>query len=165
MLSVAMHDDLNNQIKHELYSAYAYLGLAAYCEAGNLPGCARWLRVQAEEELGHAMKFYQFLLDRGSQVTLQAIDQPPNEFASVLDVFQAAQAGERRVTTLIDNLYALAVQERDYASQVFLSWFVEEQVEEEKSVGQVVETLKQIGDSRPALLMLDRELGQRVKGA
>jgi ferritin len=165
MLSSTLHHGLNEQIKHELYSAYAYLGLSAYCEAHNLPGCAHWLKVQAEEELGHAMKFYQFILDRGSEVTLQAIDQPPNEFTSVVDVFQAAQAGERRVTSLIDNLYALAVQERDYASQVFLAWFVEEQVEEEKIVGQVVETLKLVGDAMPALLMFDRELGQRAKEA
>src|SRR5687767_2884242 len=105
MLSSTLHHGLNDQIKHELYSAYAYLGLSAYCEAQNLPGCAHWLKVQAEEELGHAMKFYQFILDRGSEVTLQAIDQPPNEAASVLDVFQAAQSGERRVTGQIDNLY------------------------------------------------------------
>ena len=161
MLSPTIQQAMNEQIGHEFYSAYAYLSLSGWCEAANLPGAAQWLRLQAEEELGHAMKFYQFILDRGARVALPAIPEPPREFASLLEVFQQALAGEQRVSGLINRLYGLAVQEQDYASQVLLNWFVNEQVEEEKITGQAVETLKMIGDNTSALLMFDRELGTR----
>jgi ferritin len=161
MLNKSMQDAMNEQIKNELYSAYIYLSMSAYFEDTNLPGFAHWMRVQAQEEQGHAMKFFHFINERGGRVVLQAIDQPPIEFESPLNVFERTLEHEQKVTGLIHQLYALAVQEQDYASQVFLQWFVAEQVEEEASATQIVETLKMIGDKRHALLMLDRELGGR----
>lgn len=161
MLSKTIQDAMNEQIKNELYSAYLYLSMSAYCEATNLPGFAHWMRVQAQEEEAHAMKFYDFICERGGRVVLQAIDQPPVEFQSPLHVFEQTLEHEQKVTAMIHDLYGLAVQEKDYASQAFLQWFVTEQVEEEGSATQIVETLKMIGDKGQALVMLDRELGRR----
>ncbi|MDQ3921233.1 MAG: ferritin [Actinomycetota bacterium] len=161
MLGKAVQDAMNEQIRNELYSAYQYLSMAAYCESANLPGFAHWMRTQAREEVEHAVKFYDFILDRNGRVLLLAIDQPHVEFGSALEVFEEALEHERRVTTMINDLYELAVKENDYASQTFLQWFVAEQVEEEKNAGDVVETLKMIGDKSEALFLLDRELGRR----
>lgn len=160
-LSTTVQEAMNDQIKHEFDSAYIYLSMAAYCESANLPGFAHWLGVQAREEVEHAMKFYGFIHDRGGRVQLRALDQPPTEFGSVLGVFEQALAHERQISGLINQLYGLAAGEQDYASQAFLQGFVTEQVEEEKNVGSVVETLKMVGDRTDALLMLDRELGAR----
>jgi ferritin len=165
MLGKTIQDVMNEQIKNELYSAYMYLSMSAYCESANLAGFAHWMRVQAQEEEEHAIKFYEFIHDRGGRVVLQAIDQPPVEFQSPLDVLEKTLEHEQKVTRMIHNLYALAVQEEDYASQVFLQWFVTEQVEEENNATQIVETLRMVGDERQALLMLDRELGRRARGA
>ena len=165
MPSQALLDAMNEQIKHEFSSAYAYLSLSAWCEAATLPGFGHWLRLQAEEEVEHAMKFYHFILDRGGRVRLLPIEGPPVALASPVEVFEKALAGERRVTGQIDALYALAVQEGDFAGQQFLNWFVAEQVEEEKLTTQVLETLRLIGDDKPALVMLDRELGRRAADA
>lgn len=164
MLGAEIQDAMNEQIKNELYSAYQYLSMAAYCESANLPGFAGWMRAQAREETEHAMKFYDFVLDRNGRVVLQAIDGPLVEFGSPLEVFERALAHERKVTAMINDLYGLAVRENDYASQTFLQWFVTEQVEEEKNTGDVVETLKMVGDKSEALFLLDRELGQRRAG-
>jgi len=161
VFSKVVRDAMNEQIKHELYSAYLYLSMAAYSESINLPGFANWMRLQAQEELDHAMKFYDFIHERGGHVVLQAIDQPPAEFASPTDLFEKTLEHEQKVTGLIHNLYALAVKENDYAGQIFLQWFVTEQVEEEKSAGEILEMLKMIGDKGQALLMLDRQLAQR----
>ena len=161
VLSKAVQDAMNGQIKNELYSAYQYLSMAAYCEAANLPGFARWMRAQSQEELQHAMKFYDFVLERSGRVALQAVDAPLGEFGSPLEVFEKALEHERKVTAMINDLYGLAIRENDYASQTFLQWFVTEQVEEEKNAGDVVETLRMIGDKSEALFLLDRELGQR----
>lgn len=161
MLSKTLQDAMNEQIKNELYSAYLYLSMSAYCEASNLPGFAHWMQMQAQEEVTHAMKFFDFIHERGGRVVLQAIDQPPVEFQSPLEVFEQTLEHEQKVTGLINDLYALAVQEKDYASQAFLQWFVTEQVEEEANATQIVETLKLIGDKGHALLMLDREMGRR----
>jgi ferritin len=152
---------MNEQIKNELYSAYQYLSMSAYCESVNLPGFAYWMRVQFQEETEHALKLYDFIQDRDGRVLLQAIDQPVNEFGSPLEVFEQALKQEQEVTTQINNLYGLAVDENDYASQAFLQWFVTEQVEEEKNVGDVLETLKMVGNKSEVLFLLDRELGQR----
>jgi ferritin len=160
-LDKSLQDAMNEQLKNELYSAYVYLSMSAYYDSINLPGFAHWMRVQAQEEVNHAMKFYEFITDRGGRVVLKAIDQPPVEFQSPLDAFQRALEHEQRVTAMIHDLYALAVQQGDYASQVFLHWFVEEQVEEEKSASQIVETLKMVGEHGPALVMLDKALGER----
>ena len=161
MLKKSLLDAMNGQIKHELYSAYFYLSMSAYFEASNLPGSARWMRLQAQEEQGHAMKFFDYIHDRGGQVVLQAIDQPPSDFKSPLDVFERTLAHEQKVTGLINSLYELAVKENDYASQSFLQWFVDEQVEEEKNATQIVEMLRMVGDHKGNLLMLDHRLGER----
>jgi ferritin len=164
VLSKPVQDAMNEQIKNELFSAYQYLSMAAYCEAANLPGFARWMRAQSQEELQHAIKFYDFVLERNGRVSLRAIDAPLGEFGSPLEVFERALEHEQKVTAMINDLYGLAVRENDYASQTFLQWFVTEQVEEEKNTGDVVETLKMIGDKSEALFLLDRELGQRENG-
>jgi len=161
MLSKTLQNAMNDQIKNELYSAYLYLSMSAYFESLNLPGFAHWMRVQAQEEVEHAMKFFDFIHERGGTVTLQAIDQPPAKFKSPLDAFQAAYEHEQEVSKTINEIYALAAQEKDYASQAFLDWFVTEQVEEEKLTAQVVEMLKRAGTEGPALLMLDQQLAAR----
>jgi ferritin len=161
MLSKKISDEMNAQIKHEFASAYLYLAMSARFEADNLPGFAHWMRLQAQEEVEHAMKFYNYIFDRGGSVVLQAIEQPPSEFGTPLEAFQKALEHEKKVTALINNIYASADKENDYASKVFLNWFVEEQVEEEKNATAVVETLKLIGDSKNGLYMLDRQLGSR----
>lgn len=161
MLDKAVEDAMNEQIKNEFYSAYQYLSMAAYCESENLPGFAHWMRMQSQEETEHAMKFYNFILDRNGRVALRGIEEPVVEFGSPLEVFERALEHEEKVTAMIHDLYALAVRENDYASQTFLQWFVTEQVEEEKNASDVVDTLKMIGDKSEALFLLDRELGQR----
>jgi ferritin len=161
MLGKEIQDAMNEQMKNEFYAAYQYLSMAAYCESENLPGFAHWMRTQAREETQHAMKFYDFILDRNGRVVLQAVEEPVVEFGSPLEVFERALEHEQRVTAMINDLYGLAVRENDYAGQTFLQWFVTEQVEEEKNAGDVVETLKMIGDRSEALFLLDRELGRR----
>jgi len=161
VLGKAVEDAMNEQIKNEFFSAYQYLSMAAYCESENLPGFAQWMRMQAQEETEHAMKFYDFILDRNGRIVLRGIDEPVVDFGSPLEVFEHALDHEQKVTAMINELYALAVRENDYASQTFLQWFVTEQVEEEKNAGDVVDTLKMIGDKSEALFLLDRELGQR----
>jgi ferritin len=161
MLNKTVQDAINNQIKQEFYSAYLYLSMSAYCETINLPGFAHWMRVQYQEELVHALKFFDFVNDREGSVELQAIEQPPGEFQSPLDVFQQSLEHERKVSGLIHQLYEVAVKEKDYPTQTLLQWFITEQVEEEKSASQIVEQLKIIGNDGGALLLLDRELGAR----
>jgi ferritin len=161
MLSKTMQDAINDQIQKEYHSSYLYLAMAAFCEASNLPGSAQWMRVQSQEELAHALKFYDHVVDRGGRVTLQAIPQPPADYKSALDVFEKVLAHEQLVTAAIHKLYALALKEADYPAQVMLQWFVTEQVEEEKSATEVVEQLKAVGESRNGLFMLDRSLGKR----
>lgn len=160
-LSKKMQDALNEQIKEELASAYIYLSMAAYCESINLPGFAAWMVKQTQEEVEHAMKLYGYIHDRGGRVVLQALNQPPVEFDGPIDVFEKTLAHEQHITGRIHALYALAAEENDYASQGLLQWFVDEQVEEEKTAGEILETLKMIGDKGQGLIMLDRQLAQR----
>jgi ferritin len=161
MINKTMQDAINEQIKNELYSAYLYLAMSAYFDAANLTGFAHWMRVQAREEEEHAMKFFGYVYDRGGRVQLKALDQPPFEWASTLEAFQQVLEHEQKVTSLIHNLYALAVKENDYASQVMLQWFIDEQVEEEKNAATIVEQLKMIEARGSAILYLDHELGER----
>ena len=161
MLSKAIQDAINEQIKNELYSAHQYPSMSAYCESVNLPGFAHWMLAQAQEEREHAMKFYTFLLNRKGRVILQAIEQPVVEFGSPIEVFEQALEQEQQVTGQINELYGLTTSENDYATQAFLQWFLTEQVEEEKNVGDVLETLNMIGDEGEALFLFDRELGKR----
>ena len=162
MISKKMQEALNDQVTAEFYSAYLYLAMEAYFESVNLPGFANWMRVQTQEELTHGIKIYDFLNERGGRVTLKAIDQPPSEWASPLAVFEAAYKHEQKVTGLINALVNLAVTEKDHAANSFLQWFVDEQVEEEKSASDIVGKLKLIKDSPQGLYMLDQELAQRV---
>jgi ferritin len=161
MLSKAMQDAINEQVKDELYSAYLYLSMAAYFEATSFPGFAAWMRAQSQEEVTHAMKLFDFVNERGGRVKLQAIEQPPVDFESPRDVFEATYEHEQKVTGLIHDLYELALEENDYAAQVMLHWFIDEQVEEEDSVSQIRDTIERIGDTDQGLIMMDRELGQR----
>ena len=162
MLNKRIEAALNEQIKHELGSAYVYLSMAAHCEANNYPGFAHWLQVQAKEELAHAMRFFGFVHDRGGKVVLQALPQPESEFASIVGVFEQVVEHEEDITARIHALYALAVQEQDYASQPFLLSFVTEQVEEEKSANTVLHMVKMAGNEHRALFLVDRELAHRA---
>ncbi|MGH7460926.1 MAG: ferritin [Longimicrobiales bacterium] len=161
MISQGVQDAINEQIKHEFYSAYVYLSMSGYFESANLPGFANWMKMQAQEEVVHAMKLFDFINDRGGRVLLQPIDGPPTEFKSPLEVFEQALKHEQSVTKMINSLYETADKAHDFATQVALQWFITEQVEEEKTADLIVEQLKMIGNDRPALLMLDRELGSR----
>ncbi|MBI3761937.1 MAG: ferritin [Chloroflexi bacterium] len=159
MISNTLQDTINDQIKHELNSAYLYLSMSAYCQAVSLPGFAHWMRLQYGEEVEHAMKLFDYLADREGRVTLQALEQPLADFKSALEMMQYTLGHERKVTGLINQL----VKESDTAAQVFLHWFIEEQVEEEKNASQIVEKLRMAGGEGAALLLMDRELGARAK--
>ncbi len=161
MLSKKLEEALNEQIKNENYSAYMYLAMAAQCEAANMKGFAHWLKAQAQEEFSHAMRIYDYVNERGGRVRLLAIDEPPFEYGTPLQMFEMVYEHEQKVTGLINALCDLARSENDYPTQTHLNWFVDEQVEEEASASEIVETLKMIGDKGHALVMLDRELGKR----
>jgi len=162
MLSVKIEEALNDQVNAELYSSYFYLSMSAYCESVSLSGCAGWMRAQAQEELYHGMKMYDYINERGGRAIMAAIDQPPSDWDSVQSVFDDVLAHEQKVTGLINDLMNLAQDERDHATSSFLRWFIDEQVEEEASVANVVDKLKLIGKDGNGLFVLDRELGQRV---
>lgn len=161
MLAKRVESAMNKQLAMELRSAYVYLAMSAYCESQSLPGFASWLRAQAQEEVEHGMKFFDFINDRDGRVRLEALEQPPGDFSSVLAVFTEALEHERAVTRAIGDLYSTVVKEKDYASQAWLDWFATEQVEEEKSVGHIVDSLRRIGDRGDAIFFLDKELGER----
>ena len=161
MIDSDIQDAINTQIRNEYYSSYLYLSMAAYCESKNFPGFASWLRKQSEEELVHAMKFLDYLIDRGGRVILESIEQPASEFGAFVEMFEEVLEHEREVTGMINNIYDLATSKNDQATLVMLHWFIEEQVEEEKSAEEVVEQLKLAEDSPAALLILDREFAAR----
>ncbi|MFH0990315.1 MAG: ferritin [bacterium] len=161
MLSKNMLDALNLQINHELYSSYLYLSMSAHFEAENLSGFAQWMSAQAKEENEHAMKFYRYVFERGSKVVLEAIDKPPTDFKTPLEVMKMVLEHEKKVTASINALYELALKENDYPSQIKLQWFITEQVEEEKNAADIIEMLKMIGDAPAGLVMVDRQLGAR----
>jgi ferritin len=156
-----MQKALNGQMNAELYSSYLYLSMNAYFKSVNLDGFANWMYYQAQEELEHAMKFYDFICQRGGRVQLAQIEAPPSEWNSPLTVFEDTLAHEQKVTGLINDLVEIANAERDHASQIFLQWFVSEQVEEEDSVGGVLEQLKLMGEAKGGLFMMDREMAKR----
>jgi ferritin len=164
MLTKVILDALNDQIKQELYSAYLYLSMSTHCEAENLGGFAHWLRAQAQEELGHAMKIRAYIEDRGGRVLLQAIDQPPAEFEAPVGLFKQILEHEKKISGCIHRLYELAVKENDYPTQVMLQWFITEQVEEEKTASTLLEQLRMIGGSTGQLMMIDRYLARRGQG-
>jgi ferritin len=152
---------INDQIKSELAAAYLYLAMSAHFSNHSLEGFAHWMRLQAQEELVHAMRLFDYLLERGEPVELQGVGQPPSSFGSPLSIFEAALEHERKVTRSINDLYALAMEKADYPTQMQLQWFINEQVEEEASSGLVIEQLKMIGDDSAVLLMLDEKLSAR----
>jgi ferritin len=164
MLSDKMQDALNGQLNAELYSSYLYLSMNSYFKSINLDGFANWMYYQAQEELTHSMKFYDFIIQRGGKVKLQQVDAPPTDWDSPLAVFEATLAHEQKVTGLINELVELALSEHDHATNIFLQWFVSEQVEEEESVGGVLEQLKLMGEAKGGLFMIDRELAKRSAG-
>ncbi len=161
MISPTMQDAFNAQINAELYSAYLYLSMSAYFEALNLPGSAKWMRVQHGEEQGHAMKMFDFVLDRGGHVVLLPIARPPAEFASPAAAWQAVLEHEQKVTGLIHTLYEQAVAEHDYAAQTMLTWFITEQVEEEKNASLMLERFSAAGANAATLLILDSHFTKR----
>lgn len=165
MLNQAMESALNEQIKEELSSAYTYLGMAAYCESNNYPGMAHWLEMQAREELEHAMKLYRHVNDRGGKVALKALPEPGAQFDSLVALFEKVLAHEQKITAMIHNLYGLAMEQKEYASIPILQWFINEQVEEEKSASDVCNMVKMAGVGPQALMLLDRELAKRQAGA
>lgn len=165
MISPKMQDALNAQINAEMYSAYLYLAMAADFEDKNLPGFAHWMYLQAQEEFGHASRFYNYINEQQGKVKLAAIEAPPTEWATALDMFEAVSQHEQHITSLINNLVALAMEEKDFASNIFLQWFVTEQVEEESNASALLAKLKMIGDHVQGIFMMDRELTQRAAGA
>lgn len=161
MISKVMQDAMNDQINKELCSSYLYLSMAAYFEDKNLPGFAHWMRAQEAEEREHAMKIYDFILERGGKVILKAIDAPKVEWASTLEIAEETAAHEAKVTASIYALYETALKEKDYPAQVMLQWFITEQVEEEKNAAEIVANLKLIEERGTAVLMLDHRLAKR----
>lgn len=162
MLSERIEKALNDQVNAELYSSYLYLSMASYFKKMNLNGFARWMEVQALEELTHAMKFYNFINERGEQTILQPIQGPPGSWNSPLSAFQDAYHHELKVSGLINNLVNLAIEDKDHATNNFLQWFVAEQVEEEASADAVVQKLKLIEGSPGNIFLLDQEMAQRM---
>ena len=160
-MNKAIEGAINQQLKAELASAYLYLSMSAHFESARLPGFARWMRLQAQEELGHAMQFFDHLVDRGGRISLAAIEQPPSEFGSPLAIFEQAFQHEQEITSSIHALHDLATKEGDHASQPILLSFISEQIQEEKTAAQIVDQLRVVGDARGPLLFLDRHLGKR----
>ncbi|MGQ9572260.1 MAG: ferritin [Dehalococcoidia bacterium] len=162
MIDERTQEALNKQLNAELYSAYLYLSMSAYFQSINLSGFANWMRVQAQEELMHAMKFYDYVNERGGRVILQPVEAPPSEWDSPLAVFEDVYRHEQKVSGLINKLVDLAIEVRDHATNNFLQWFVSEQVEEEASADDVVQKLRLVHSDPSALFMIDREMAQRV---
>jgi ferritin len=161
MISNGMQKAINEQINKELYSSYLYLSMAAHFESKNLPGFAKWMHVQADEERTHGMKLFQHLVDRGGQVELKAIAGPTTVWKTNLEVFKQVQEHEAAVTASINALYELALKEKDYPAQVMLQWFINEQVEEEKNAADILQQLELIDARGTAVLMLDHQMGKR----
>ncbi len=161
MISKKMEGALNEQINAELYSSYLYLAMAAHFESKSLDGMARWMSIQADEERGHAMRFYKHVLDRGGRVVLKEIAAPPADWKSPGAVFEAVLEHEKKVTAMIHKLADLAAELKDHAAANMLRWFVDEQVEEEATAAKIVDRFGMLGESKGGLLMLDKELGKR----
>jgi ferritin len=162
MISKKMEEALNGQVNAEMYSAYLYLSMESYFKSLNLNGFANWMRVQVQEELMHAMKIYDFINERSGRVTLKAIDGPPTKWKSPPTVFEAVYTHEQKVTGLINKLVDLAIKGKEHATNTFLQWFVNEQVEEESSADKIIQQMKMMKEAPGGMFMLDRELGQRV---
>ena len=164
-LSSKLEKVLNDQINLEFCSAYAYLGMAAYFERTPFTGFGKWMELQSKEELGHGNRFFKYIVERGGKVTLGAITEPKCEYKSPLDAFKASLGHEQRVSASICAIYELAAAEKDYATLSFLKWFLDEQVEEERNVGDMLARLELVGDNRPALYQIDQQAGRRAEEA
>ncbi|MCC5828900.1 MAG: ferritin [Phycisphaeraceae bacterium] len=165
MLKPNIEAALNKQVNHEMAAAYNYFAMEAWFERENLAGFARWMRIQREEELVHARKLFQYILDRGGKVELEAVAKPNADFKAAKDVFTRAFEQERANTRSIHAVYELAVNEKDYATQQMLQWFIEEQVEEEKITSETEALLEMAGDNPSALLLLNEKFGNRQPDA
>ncbi len=161
MLKEKMRNAINEQINAEQYSALLYLSMSAYFNDKGLPGFANWMYIQYQEELSHANKFFKYVVDRGAKVELKAIKQMPTEWDGVIAVFEATLEHEQLVTSLINNLIDIAIEESDHAAQSFLQWFIDEQVEEEANVQEILDTLKLVNGQGNGIFMMDREMRQR----
>ena len=164
-LNRKIEEALNRQIQSEFYSSYVYLSMSGYSDSQNLPGFAAWMRAQSEEERGHAMRLFDYVQNRGGRVRLTSIAQPKLDFESPRVMFEEALGHEQSVTATIHELYRLAQEEKDYPTEVELQWFVQEQVEEEKTIQDILAQLAMIGDHPAALVMLDHRLGGRTDEA
>ena len=164
-LSSKLEKVLNDQINLELSSAYAYLGMAAYFERTAFTGFGKWMQLQSKEEIGHANRFFKYIVERGGKVTLQAISEPKCDYKSPHDVFKASLGHEQRVSASICAIYELAVAEKDYATLSFLKWFLDEQVEEERNVGDILAKLEMVGDNRSGLYQIDQHAARRAEAA
>ncbi len=162
MLNERVENALNKQVNAELYSSYLYLSMAAWFGSRNLVGFVNWMKIQALEELYHAMKIYSFIDERGGRITLEAVENPPAEWSSPEAVFEAVLGHEQKVTALINDLVTLSLEEKDHASNNFLQWFVAEQVEEESSADEILQKIKLAGNEGSGLFMIDQELAQRA---
>ena len=162
MLSDKMVDALNGQINKEMYSAYLYMSMSAYTEFIGLKGFANWFYIQYQEEMEHAMRIYNYILEQGSQVKLMAVKEPPTEFGSPLEMFEQTLEHEKYITQSINDLVELAIEQKDHASQIFLQWYVTEQVEEEGNDNEIIDKLKLAGKEGGGLFMIDKELSGRV---
>jgi ferritin len=165
MLSPKIQEALNNQVNAEFFSSYLYLSMASHFESSSLPGMATWMRFQAQEELGHALKLFGYISERGGRAILTEVEGPKTEWTSPLEAFEDSYAHEQKISGLINDLSGLAHEEKDHATETFLQWFITEQVEEEASVSTVVDQLKLVGDNGVALFMVDGQLAQRVAPA
>ncbi len=163
MLSPTIEKALNDQIHHEMTNAYTYLGYSAWFAERNLPGFAHWMMIQRSEELVHAMKLFQFVIDRGGRVVLQDVQKPVVEFAGTKDVFAATLRTEEGTTARVNALYHMASDEKDFATMSHLQWYIDEQVEEEKTVSEVLAKLEMAGESKGTLLHLDHQMEKRGK--
>lgn len=162
MLNQKIEEALNAQINAEMWSAYLYLSMAAYCHSQGNPGMGKWFEVQFQEEQDHAKIFFNYVISRGRNVVLKPIEAVPTTWNSVLEVFESTLEHEQKVTALINNLFAITAAENDYATQSMLKWFIDEQVEEEETAQNIIDNLKMIKDNGYGLYMLDKELGARV---
>ena len=162
MISNNMCKALNDQVNAELFSSYLYLSMSSWFSERSLSGFASWMRVQAQEELSHAMKIYDYILERGGKIEFAAIEQPESEWKSAVVVVEEVAQHEAKVTGLVNDLVDVALSEKDHAANIFLQWFVAEQVEEEASVGEVFERMKMIDGDSAGMFAMDMELSKRV---
>lgn len=162
MINKNVEEALNSQLNKEVHSSYLYLQMASYFSEKNLDGFANWMKVQAQEEHFHAMKFFDYIINRGGKVVLDSIEKPESEYESILDVFEKTLNHEVYVTSQINEVYQIAENEKDRATLSFLKWFIDEQVEEESTVENIIANIKLVGCSSDAIFMMDREMANRV---